>query len=387
MIYYCVPADFKKETIDEYVRLNREYQDSQVIETYGNVTLGVNFGSGRVLNQLPKIDLLDLREYVEYSNRENIKFNFTLNAAYMQNREFTREGVLEINSLLNDLHEAGVRSLTIALPSLLELVKSTGLDFELKASAICHITNANKARAYKKMGFDRIVVDESIHRDFRTLKQIIEVCGDKAEIIANTMCHRNCAYRHFHYNETTGDSSGTPNPLGVNFFEHRCMLQRYDTVSGLLKLGWVRPEDIKYYHSLGIKFFKLQGRQHVGNGGHIRTLEHYLKQDYDGNLMDLLDMFNSRYSFKVYLDNKKLEGFLKPYYENHHFCQNNCKTCGYCDSFAKKCIDHKTAIETINSSKKFYLHYDQYKEFIDSINPEYSGILQEDDIDADFNMI
>ena len=74
MKYFNVPADFKKETIDEYIRLNNVYKNSKVIETYGNVTLGNNFGSGRVLSQLPKIDLLDLREYIEYSKQNGSYF-------------------------------------------------------------------------------------------------------------------------------------------------------------------------------------------------------------------------------------------------------------------------------------------------------------------------
>lgn len=118
MKYFNVPADFKKETIDAYVRLNNTYKDTRVIETYGNITLGKNFGSGRVLSQLPRVDLLDLREYIEYSGRNGIEFSFTLNAPYIGNIEFTREGVLRIKEFLRDLHEVGISSIIIALPSL-----------------------------------------------------------------------------------------------------------------------------------------------------------------------------------------------------------------------------------------------------------------------------
>lgn len=370
MKYFNVPADFKKETIDQYVRLNNTYKDSKVIETYGNVTLGTNFGSGRVLSQLPKIDLLDLREYVEYSKQNHIVFSFTLNAPYMQNREFTKEGVLKMKEFLKDLHEAGVESIIIALPSLIDLVKFSGYDFKIKASTICHITNAHKARAYKRIGVDKIVVDESVHRDFAALKRIRNAFGDRIEIIVNTMCHRNCLYRHFHYNETGGDSSGHANEIGVNYFEHKCLLQRYADASEILKLAWIRPEDLKYYTAVGINYFKLQGRQHTGKTGHIKTLEYYFKEDYDGNLMDLLDMFNPRYSFRVYLDNKKLDGFLKPYYEIENFCKNDCDNCNYCRSFAGKCISIRESEEIIQAAKEFYNEYDQFKKLVDSVNVE-----------------
>jgi len=384
MKYFTVPADFKKETIDEYVKLNNLYKDSQVIETYGNLTLGENLGSGRVIKGLPEIDLFDLQEYIEYSRQKNIEFNYTLNIPFIQNKEFTKDGLIRIKKFLKTLYEIGVRSLTISMPSLIETVKLSEYNFKIRLSTICHITNANKAIAYKRMGIDRIVLDESLHKDFYTLKSIVDIVGDKVEIIVNSMCHRNCIYRFFHYNQTGGDSIGTSNEIAVNFFEHKCLLQRYENVSELLKLGWVRPEDLKYYTRVGIHYFKLQGRQHVLKGGHIKALEHYLKEDYDGNLMELLDMFNQRYSFNVYLDNKKLDGFIKPYYEKENFCKYNCTKCRYCEAFASKCMDIKKAEEVIDLAKKFYSDYDQFKELNDSLDLREQIPLQEDEIRAGF---
>jgi collagenase-like PrtC family protease len=364
MKYFIMPADFKKETIDAYEKINRTCAHSRILETYGNVTLGMNFGSGRVLSQLPEVDLMDLQEFIRYSEQKKIGFNYTLNLSYMQNKEFTGEGISRIKEFLRLLREVGVRSLTVAMPSLLDFIRFADYDFKVKVSTICHITNANKARAYRNKGVERIVVDESVHRDFQTLKQIREAFGENVELIVNTMCHRNCIYRHFHYNETCGDSAGVANPVGVDYFEHKCMLQRYDSPAELLKLGWIRPEDLKYYTSIGYRLFKFQGRQHVENGNPLKALQHYIDEDYDGNLMELLDMFNTRYSFKVFLDNKKLEGFIKPYYEKENFCKNDCARCGYCEAFARKSIDYEKGLEVIHSAKTFYTEYDQYKEAI-----------------------
>ncbi len=389
MKHFCMPADFKKETIDAYDKLNQKYPDAGLMETYGNITVGDNFGSGRVLKQLPRVDFLGLKEYVEYSRQKGINFSYTLNIPYWQNREFTEEGALKVKRFLRDLYEIGIEDLTVSMPSFLEMVKLSGYDFKVKASAICHITNANKALAYKKMGVERIVVDESVHRDFGTLKEIVKVFGEKVEIIVNTMCHRNCVYRQFHYNETGGDSAGVCNEVGVNFFEHKCLLQRYDTISGLLKLGWVRPEDLKYYYDTGITYFKLQGRQHVAKGGHLKALEAYMKEDHHGNLMDLLDMYNPRYSFQVYIDNKKLDGFLETYVNNLHFCRNNCTKCNYCDTYARKAIDYKKTAEIVAYAKQFYHEHDQFKKLVDSVDLEIPVDIGKEDVDSaidfDFN--
>lgn len=387
MKYFNVPADFKKETIDEYERLNHLYPGSKIVETYGNITIGDNLGSGRVIDGLPEIDLVDLQKYIEYAKKKNIHFSYTINNPYMQNREFTKEGVKRIFHQLQVLYKIGVRTLIISLPSLIDLVKYSGYDFKIKISTICHITNANKALSFFRKGIERLVLDESIHRDFAVLKRIRALVGPNIEVIVNTMCHRNCIYRPFHYNQTGGDSIGKINPVAVNYFEHNCMLQRYQNISEVLKLGWIRPEDLKYYTAVGINFFKLQGRQHVLRGDHIRAIECYFKESYDGNLMDLLDMFNSRYSLKIYLDNKKLEGFITPYYENENFCKKDCSKCGYCESFASKCMDIKKTKEVISSAKKFYNEYDQFEELVVSQKREEEEKNSESDISTDFDIL
>ncbi|HEX3045914.1 MAG TPA: hypothetical protein VHY08_14245, partial [Bacillota bacterium] len=64
MNYFNIAADFKKETIDGYDRLNRTYPDSKIIETYGNITLGNQFTGGRVFDDIPKIDMKAFTDYL-----------------------------------------------------------------------------------------------------------------------------------------------------------------------------------------------------------------------------------------------------------------------------------------------------------------------------------
>ncbi len=54
MKYFSIPADFKKETIDEYLRLNNTYKDCKVLETYGNLSIGNMLESGDRLNKYLK---------------------------------------------------------------------------------------------------------------------------------------------------------------------------------------------------------------------------------------------------------------------------------------------------------------------------------------------
>lgn len=371
MKYYSVPADFNNETIDRYAQLNTSYESSKVIETYGNITINDSFGSGRLVRQMARVDFLDLRRYIEYSNRHGIGFNYTLNASHLHNKEFTDEGAAEIKRFLKKLYEIGVRSLTITLPSLTELARSCRLDFEIKASTICQVNNPCKALALKQRGISKIVVEEAINRDFHQLKAIREAFGPKVEVIVNQVCDQNCLYRMFHYNMISGDPMGTTNQIGIDFYEHRCVLQQLRSIDNLMKLCWVRPEDIKYYTEIGIQHFKLQGRHTFVKGGDpVRTVKAYFDESFDGNLMDLLTMFARLTGFTVFVDNKKLDGFIKPFVEKKNFCRYDCTHCHYCETFARKCIDYEKANEIAAAAHVFINDYDSFKKMIDVDNME-----------------
>jgi collagenase-like PrtC family protease len=369
MKYYSVPADFNKETVDQYEALNHRFKDSRVIEVYGSITVDNSMESGRAVDMLPRKDLLDLFEYVGYLRQRGIDFNYTLNAPFMsRNRDLTPEGIDEIVGFLEKLYQGGVRALTVALPSLMEIVRSSGLDFKVKASVLCQVTTPNKAALYRQMGVERIVVDESINRDFFVLQQINQIMDGRVEVIANAVCHKECTYRMFHYNQMAADSVHIDGPVSHDYYKHRCLLRRYEEIGNLLRLSFIRPEDIGYYTDFGIFYFKLQGRQAIARGQPLRTLESYFKEDYDGDLIDMLEMYDPLNSFKVRVDNKKLAGFIEPFVENPGFCRHNCKECGYCDAFARKCIDVKEAEQVIQMAREFYQQYDGFKKALQQAN-------------------
>ena len=384
MKYFSVPADFRLETIDAYAELNQQYLDAKVLETYGQITIGNFMESGRSLNLLPEVDLLDLERFIAYSKERNIGFNYTINGTHMGNREFTTEGVQKIKNFLGQLYKVGVRSLTVALPSVIEIVKSSGYDFKIKSSTLCQIINANKAASYKKMGVERIVVDESINRDFLTLQQINKVFPGKVEVIVNVVCHKNCIYRMFHYNQMANDSVKKTNDVSVNYYSHRCMMKRCEEISNIMRLNWIRPEDLKFYTAIGVEHFKIQGRQAVLKGDPVKVVKAYFDESYQGNLMKLLDVFSPTNSFIVNVDNQKLDGFIKPFVDNPHFCKNACGECGYCDRFAQSCIDYTDAESVVTAANNFYQEVDQFNELINSIAEEDSCVCEES-LDIEFN--
>ncbi|WP_167957205.1 U32 family peptidase [Anaerosporobacter faecicola] len=358
MRYYNVPADFKSETLERYCELSNTYPENKVMETYGQITVGNIVGSGRAGDLLPEVDMNKLSKYVNDSKQKGIDFNYTLNATCLSNREFTTKGIKELTDFLDTIYEIGINKLTIAMPSLIELVNLSKYQFEIKASTLCQVINANKASSFKKLGVDRVVVDESINRDFNTLRNIIGAFGSGVEVIVNVICNKNCIYRMFHQNQVSHDSS--MEKKSTTYYSHRCIMKRVEDVGNLMRMNWIRPEDIKYYSEIGINNFKIQGRQAVITGDIVKTVESYFRQSFDGNLMELLDSFSPTNNFKIYMDNKKLDGFIKPFVEKDNFCKNNCDNCNYCNKFIEDKIDYQKVSEVFQLAREFYPKFDDF---------------------------
>lgn len=360
MKYYSVPSDFQLNTIDKYNKLNNEFTTSLVNETYGQLTVGVSHESGRLYDDIPKIDLKQLEKYVTYSKNKNIDFNYTLNGTCMGNKEFTNEGIKNLKKFFKDLENIGVQSVTLALPSLFEIVKSIDCKLEIKSSTLCQVTNANKAISLKKLGADRIVVEESINRDFSTLQRITNAFGDKVEVIVNTLCNKDCIYRPFHYNQMSHDCVLTNEESIKDHYNNLCIMKRIESLSNLLKINWIRPEDIELYTQVGINHFKIQGRNAVMKGNCYKVVRSYFEESFDGNLMDLLELYSNLCSFKIYIDNKRLDGYVEKFFQNRDFCKRDCENCKYCDNVIMNCLDYEKSLKVNELANKFYGGYDKF---------------------------
>jgi hypothetical protein len=112
----------------------------------------------------------------------------------------------------------------------------------------------------------------------------------------------------------------------------------------MLCSGWIRPEDLVLYHKLGINRFKLDGRG-VEQNTMLEVIEHYMKQEFDGNFFDL--MFGgrlTRHYMSAYLSNKKLNNFI------FNIAKNNID-CRFCGGRNQKCIRIANQI-TFNEQKR-----------------------------------
>jgi collagenase-like PrtC family protease len=149
-------------------------------------------------------------------------------------------------------------------------------------------------------------------------------------------------------------------------------------------MTWVRPEDIKYYTGIGIHYFKLQGRQAVLKGDPVRAVESYFKESFDGDALELFDMFSPTSTFRVSISNKSLEGFIKPFLkQGENFCKRDCDHCKYCETFANEHLDRQKFEELKQMIHEFYDGYDQFKQLLDSITKEEVAAETNEPLEAD----
>jgi collagenase-like PrtC family protease len=346
MKYFCMPSDFKNETIDKYNEINNKYNHSKVIETFGQLAPDTVFGSCRGPKGLPEVDRHRLEDYVKYCNGKGIDFDYVINATCMSNEELTRSGYKKIKDFLEMLEGMGVGWVTISLPSLMEIAMYISPNLKIKASTVCQINSPHKAKFYEELGIKRIVLDEDIYREFNTLKSIRKVYSGDLEVIVNSFCVNDCPFKMFHYNSFSHSHTNTDE---CAYFSSRCM-NMHIGAENYMKLNWIRPEDIHYYFDTGICYFKVQGRTNVYSGNPAKAVTHYIEEHYDGDLISLLELFSSAKPLTIAnceIDNSKLDGFFEKYVKDPCFCTKICSECGYCKSFAEKSIS-KTDTSLLN---------------------------------------
>jgi collagenase-like PrtC family protease len=145
-----------------------------------------------------------------------------------------------------------------------------------------------------------------------------------------------------------------------SFISHtavRCQGKRLENLEENIKSPWIRPEDMKLYSAIGVDCFKIDGRDR-SVGYNLSVLKAYCDQSYDGNLLYLMkqsfpanieDIKNNE-KMGLFLDNRKMEGFINPFFTGKVNCDYGCDKCGYCNSWVKKSIS--TYDKTIDSYLK-----------------------------------
>lgn len=364
MIKFSVAANCDNNLIDKIDR-------SRVAELFGKLTADVT-GGGRASAALPRITGRNLRNQIKKTREYGIEYNYLLNSSCLNNTEWTSAGQKKIRFLLDWLTEAGVTSVTVSVPYLLEMIKKRYPGLQVSISVQAGVDSPERAEYWEDLGADQITLSfVDINRNFEKLRAVRNKVSCRLQLIANLMCLQGCPFYKYHsnINAHASQKKHSSKYFLIDYCFLKCSHMKLKEPVRMIRSGWIRPEDVKYYADIGIDRIKLVDRA-MSTEDIARVVGAYTSEKYEGNLLDLFSspnrnvsayrsrMFNRlKYFLKprkvnifrflsarnlfeknpVYIDNGKLNGFIEHFF--HGRCSGSeCDECGYCKETADRAL-------------------------------------------------
>ena len=354
-----VATNWDDELINK-IALENIKSKNKVVEVFGSVKSDF-IGSSRPSENLPFVSEKDMKKHIELCSKNNIQFNYVLNAFSYHNKEFTSDFRKKIIQFVSKLIDLGVNIVTITNPIIIETIRKKFPDLYICASTVCKIDTINRINWYSELGVNRIILETDINRDFKLLKKSAGSSKIELEVLANLQCIFQCPNNTYDY-VCDGFRSQNPNKnVFYNYPKIKCCNKKLTTPVEFIKSPWIRPEDLGYYSDLNINFLKIAGREAPTNWL-INTIKAYMDGSYEGNLFDLtgnqvissigtLPIKNKEplKPLKIFLDNKKMNGFLNYFVKGN--CNSNCEECTYCQKWVNNLdINNQHKVEYIKRS-------------------------------------
>lgn len=280
-----VATNFQPELVDGLA-------GKPVLELYGKLRQDA-VGGGRAPYQLAPVSRAQVAEHVRHAASRGIGFNYLLNGACLGNREITRAGQRELDELLGWVTSIGVRSVTVASPFVLTLVKRRFPDVKVRVSVFAGVDRVRKAQMWEELGADCIVLDSLlVNRELATLRSIRKHVRCDLELLANNSCLQSCALSPMHMGAMSHAAQAHDRNGGffIDWCFLRCTRAKLERKIDLIRSEWIRPEDLHLYEGLGYDRFKLVERD-LPTAVMLRRVDAYAARRYDGNLLDLVQPY------------------------------------------------------------------------------------------------
>lgn len=354
MNYYKVGCNFSKELIDIFKELNLINSNNKIDETYGSRKESAPL-TARPAFRLKGMSEEDFKNYVDKLSQIGVSFNYTLNTSFLGSKEKIQQNEFEIMRYVSFLIDSGVKTITVTLPYVAELIRRVSKNIGIEVSTIAHIDTVSQVKLwYERYGISKVCINLNKNREINFLKSVANYCNKNGIIVsllanefcgngsmlANDSCATGCIYRdHCYQLHSIGYEKNAF--LENNYPMGNCISSRSKSVIWL-KMNFIRPEDTALYNTIGINHFKITGR--TGETEHLkRVIRSYMLGKYNGNVLELWKHLETIYDKdektfvpQNYIENRKLNGFLDFWFSHpNHICANEVcgETCKYCDDF------------------------------------------------------
>ncbi len=392
---YSLATNFDRRLIEEISRIDT---DKSIKSVYGKLKSDV-VGGGRPSMFLPELSMDELKDYIDLCHENGLEFNYLLNPMCLGNKELLKDSRNEIVNFIGNLVDVGVDWLTINSPYLCKVVKREFPNIKISVGVHAGVCELQHIKHWEKIKIDEITLQMYTTRNFGLIEEMLRYTKDTGialRVFANVFCLHNCSYRISHstgqaHASMTGDSA---EKLYLDYNTMTCTYEKVMNLVNLISSEWIRPEVVKYYEELcektGNNNFSIKLVERTKSTDFLlRVAKAYLSKSYDGNLLDLMlwpsvksplailsklpaaseaaatreipqefKVFSEFYKLpEIYIDNKKLDGFIKKFITNYDCNQKICAVfnsagsnnkkdkdgqveCSYCKQWVEKAISY-----------------------------------------------
>lgn len=320
----------------------------------------------RTMLQLPHVDETHIEEYVAEASRLGIKFLYVMNSTCNGNHEMSEDGRWDFLQRCQWILEAGFAGVTLANPMLMEIVTREFPELELHVSLLAGVKDPRAARFYEDLGASLIHLDPEAARNFAALRAIREAVDLRLSLVVNEGCVLQCPLRDYHSNVISHSRESIEGQFHVDYCYYNCAGQKVSDPSELLRMPWVRPEDVGLYLEEGVEHFKIAGREKMGGGpsSHSEWIAMVTEAYHSGRSHDMAKLLVGLEGIQALtgergpeppelrIDSRKLDGFMR-FFERER-CDFNCARCNYCDAWARKAVsvegDAQSYLDQVESS-------------------------------------
>jgi len=311
-----------------------------------------------------------VQQYVAEARRRGLRFNFLLNATCLDNLEYQREGNRRIVEHIAWVESIGVDAVTVSIPFLLRIIKKQFPRLEVKISSHARVNNPRTAKFWEEWGADSIILKEDTARDFRMLEAIRKAFRGELILIANPGCLFDCHQALNHTNTMSHGSQAGHVSEGfiIDSCYFSCTRKKMADPRELIKIRWIRPEDVGHYEEVGIDRLKIIDRYKTTEML-LSYLKAYSERRYEGNLIDLLNLprrgaflpVNLKYLMReefvntdklmdfadccdmtvselIQIDSRKIPADFLDFFKEMDCTHASCDECGYCDRIAEQAV-------------------------------------------------
>lgn len=360
---FSIPMPYNKEHLDIINNINKMVEKSEINSFYFSLPLNCpnlcGFEQARnTSNNSSYEHWLDL---IETSNNNGYDVIYTLNTPNptLENKDDIEYKLEKLDNLIKDLCEIGCNKFRVSNLRLLYYLTKTYPNIILYSSTSFEYKTIKEYENFIKLypNIKQIVPSHDLNKNFKVLKNLkTKLNNIEIELIVNEGCLGGCPLRREHSCFVPYKSNQTISIFKNDYFIEKCFeLFDEDIFLQIFKSNLIFPWDIKEYGKIGIKNFKLVGRDFFANINSGNLYNDYY--DYLKGIDDYKNIENKSLSIFIHRlrNEEKLKYHIKdikPYMPQiDHFkkyghlcssiCNVECKYCYICADKIKKIIKYK----------------------------------------------